>query len=159
MPDMAHHLYGNIKKARNKNNNSLYFLRKDCEINIQQSQVDITSDGSPLDWEDLITIGDKVKIKALYKLLSISRKTNSYYLKDIVDYFWRRHANKLTKRFAHMFSKYEEIITSRMHGHILSCLVDTNNTLIDNSYGKNSGYYQQWTNKIPTAKLFSDSKK
>ncbi|MBX4758626.1 polysaccharide pyruvyl transferase, partial [Klebsiella sp. CVUAS 8534.2] len=45
------------------------------------------------------------------------------------------------------------IITSRMHGHILSCLVNRNSKIIDNSYGKNSGYFNEWTNKTELSSL------
>ena len=45
-----------------------------------------------------------------------------------------------------------------MHGHILACLVDVPNIVIDNSYGKNSGYYKQWTSRVASASLFDDKK-
>ncbi|HBV9488594.1 TPA: polysaccharide pyruvyl transferase, partial [Klebsiella pneumoniae] len=61
-----------------------------------------------------------------------------------------------TKRSSELFSSYDEIITSRMHGHILSCLVDTPNKILDNSYGKNSGYYSQWTSGIDSAVLLKN---
>ena len=57
----------------------------------------------------------------------------------------KKHCSKLCHRAAEYFNQYAEIETNRLHGHILSCLLTKKNTVIDNSYGKNFTYLEQWT--------------
>lgn len=45
-----------------------------------------------------------------------------------------------------LLSKYDLIITTRLHGHILACLLNIPNILVDNSYGKNSNFFHTWMN-------------
>lgn len=44
-------------------------------------------------------------------------------------------------------SQYSLIITTRLHGHILACLLGVPNILLDNSYGKNKNFYDTWMSK------------
>ncbi|MBS4162042.1 pyruvyl transferase, partial [Klebsiella pneumoniae] len=55
------------------------------------------------------------------------------------------------------FSRYESVVTSRLHGHILSCLLQKENVVIDNSYGKNANYYNTWMKDIPNTKLIQEN--
>ena len=41
-------------------------------------------------------------------------------------------------------SQYNLIITTRLHGHILACLLGIPNIVLDNSYGKNKNFYDAW---------------
>ena len=43
-----------------------------------------------------------------------------------------------------LLSNYDLIITTRLHGHILACLLGIPNILLNNSYGKNKNFYQTW---------------
>lgn len=44
-------------------------------------------------------------------------------------------------------SKYDFIITTRLHGHIAACLLGIPNILLDNSYGKNKNFFVTWMDK------------
>lgn len=157
MPDMAHQLYGSLKMKSRKEEDTLYFLRVDCEASADQNAYGVPPETKTFDWVDLITEADLKKIRFLTRTAKVGKKLNSSLIKNYVDKAWRNHTLEMANRNAHLFSGYKEIVTSRMHGHILSCLVDTDNVLIDNSYGKNSGYYAQWTQNIDQARLFSQS--
>jgi pyruvyl transferase EpsO len=37
------------------------------------------------------------------------------------------------------------VLTDRLHGHILCMLLGIPHILLDNSYGKNRGFFEQWT--------------
>ncbi|MNC34023.1 putative pyruvyl transferase EpsO [compost metagenome] len=67
------------------------------------------------------------------------------YLVNLEMDLWIKYARKLSREAINLFSDYENIITDRLHGHILSCLMNIPHTVHDNSYGKNSGYLQAWT--------------
>ncbi len=41
-------------------------------------------------------------------------------------------------------NKYDEVYTTRLHGYILSVLLDKKVHMMDNSYGKNSNFYYTW---------------
>ncbi|MNP69123.1 putative pyruvyl transferase EpsO [compost metagenome] len=69
---------------------------------------------------------------------------------------WAKYTDYLVNKAVKRFGSYRSVQTSRLHGHILSCLMDKPNTLLDNSYGKNSSYYQTWTSGIKTASLSVD---
>lgn len=149
MTDTAHFLYHTLPISK-KRNDTLYFLRKDIEINPAQeayTKLNIKS----VDWEDVLLKSDILKMKVIKNIAK--KKSFSPFFSKLVFLLWRSHSNKLINRYAKLFSSYNEVITSRMHGHILACLVDTNNKVIDNSYGKNSGYYNQWTKKSNVCSL------
>ncbi|WP_447717209.1 polysaccharide pyruvyl transferase family protein [Pluralibacter gergoviae] len=157
-PDMAHALYGKLKKSEHKNHGVLYFLRADCEINEFQKRITFPAGTQSKDWSDFITIKDRLYRRFISYMFFISNKLNSAKFKDLTAYLWRNHCNKLVSRSFVYFSQFNEIVTSRMHGHILACLVDVPNKVIDNSYGKNSGYFNEWTRTVPTSSLFDAEK-
>ena len=47
------------------------------------------------------------------------------------------------------------MVTSRLHGHILASLLGVSNTLLDNSYEKNSAYFDCWHRELKIANLCS----
>ena len=69
---------------------------------------------------------------------------------------WVFHIRKISNKAAILFSSHDVVITSRLHGHILSCLVDTPSQIIDNSYGKNLSYYNQWTKSLDLATKYEE---
>lgn len=54
-------------------------------------------------------------------------------------------ANGRLKRGLKMLSSGRQVITDRLHAHILSTLLDIPHVAIDNNYGKISGYINTWT--------------
>lgn len=59
----------------------------------------------------------------------------------------------MIKEGVEFISPYKEIETTRLHGCILSILLDKNIILCDNSYGKNRNFYDTWLNDIDTLSL------
>ncbi len=41
----------------------------------------------------------------------------------------------------------EALVTDRLHAHVLACMLDIPNVLLDNSYGKNRALYESWTHR------------
>lgn len=147
-PDMAHALYRNIAKSTQKNNDTLFFLRVDCEVNSSQSSLNLPEGAIVKDWQDFVNRKDIYIRKFVGYLFTISNRLDLKFTKNFAYYLWRKHCEHLVSRSFIYFSQFDNIITSRMHGHILACLVDVPNKVIDNSYGKNSGYFNQWTNEV-----------
>lgn len=57
----------------------------------------------------------------------------------------RRFAEWRLRRGLAMLSQGEVVVTDRLHAHILALLLDIPHVLLDNSYGKVSGFSDQWT--------------
>jgi len=153
-PDTAHYLYGTFDLGKTVNEFSvLNFIRTDKEQLISQTPTAPLLEGETMDWQDLIRHKDKAIRSFIRLTLKIGLATRSSRIKEIGSSLWRIHAFSLVKKSALFFSTYEKIVSSRMHGHILACLVDKENYVIDNVYGKNSGYYDAWTKEVENAYL------
>ncbi|WP_209122917.1 polysaccharide pyruvyl transferase family protein [Alkalihalobacillus sp. BA299] len=155
--DMAHALYP-IKTNTKPTIKNLYFLRKDKERVDSDYIKEINPTQEEFDWHLLYSPLDR-KILNLF-----SRAHNSYKIQKLLSSFiisklYFIYTSYIIKKAIKLFEKHENIITSRLHGHILACLMDKKNIVIDNSYGKNSGYYNCWTNKIKNAKLIDEKRK
>jgi pyruvyl transferase EpsO len=140
-PDMAHQLWPIIPKNQSILD-KLYFLRTDIEGGKEPEDLSGVAQENCYDWSSLFSYVEKKIIGVFVKLHSIKRKTG---IKLSVDRLWYKYADYLIKKTVKLFGKYRSVQTSRLHGHILSCLMDKENILIDNSYGKNLSYYNTWT--------------
>lgn len=154
MPDMAHELYETLPRSEIRNG-IFYFLRKDIEktplpLNLQK---EIQSQDY-YDWSDLVTKNDNRVLYAVNKLIRVNAKLKSSVLDEVIFKTWEVHSRVLVARMSKYFSSYQKIVTSRLHGHILSCLLDIPSTLIDNSYGKNLAYYDLWMKDLKITSLW-----
>ena len=48
------------------------------------------------------------------------------------------NTQRIVKRVAQVFLANDKVTTTRLHGHIFSCLLEIPNRVCDNSYGKNN---------------------
>lgn len=147
MPDMAHFLYGDLKANQQAVKDELYFLRRDSE-QIENQHKLLGKEAKSLDWCDIITYQDEIILKKLKRLIKLNKMFKISQIDNYIFEVWYRHCWKLVYRCINEFSIYEKVITSRLHGHILTCLLERNSVLLNNSYGKNKGYYELWTKKI-----------
>ncbi|WP_407242110.1 polysaccharide pyruvyl transferase family protein, partial [Escherichia coli] len=157
MPDMAHSLWGTLPKSQ-KSKGTLYLIRNDKEINKVQRRLleHKKGDDKYVDWEDILTSKDLLMRKLCRKLDGIGGVTNLSVLKNMSNVIWYNYTYKMVQRYALYFTSHEKVVTSRMHGHILSCLLSLPNDVIDNAYGKNSGYFKEWTYDIDGTKLLEE---
>ena len=154
MPDMAHELYDILPKSKVRKG-TLYFLRNDIEKTpLPSSLQKEIQNQDRCDWSDLLTKYDYRVANAATKMIRINSKLKSNLLDEVIFKAWETHSRYLALRMAKKFSSYEKIVTSRLHGHILSCLVDVPSVIIDNSYGKNTSYYDLWTKDLETTSLW-----
>nr|WP_281502148.1 polysaccharide pyruvyl transferase family protein [Alcanivorax sp. S6407] len=157
-PDTAHYLYrllGGVAQADRQG--VLHFSRTDKEKVAAAYPFEIGEDDTVVDWQDVVTTRDNRLLAWERRLLRLGVKTNSRHIRNLAAYLWQWHVFQVVKRSARFFSRYETVISSRMHGHILACLLDQENMVVDNSYGKNSGYYHAWTKDVDCARLADDA--
>ncbi|WP_168121156.1 polysaccharide pyruvyl transferase family protein [Paenibacillus sp. HB172176] len=151
-PDMAHQLWpiparGAAGKAL------LQFLRTDIEQASEQSRIGEVQAGDSecLDWASLYNRVERRSIKLIGSMMSRKRGIIP------MEVVWGKYSDYLVDKAIRRFSRYQAVQTSRLHGHILSCLMDKPNTLLDNSYGKNSSYFYTWTSDIDNVRLISST--
>ncbi len=154
-PDMAHQLYGNLpQKDRSLHQSAvqktLYFLRKDIEKSHIETEIQaqLANLDNVKDWEDILLPRDLTFELWCSRFSKIANKFHLAFMKNKINDLWYQHALNVIERCQRIFLSYDKVITSRLHGHIFSCLLGIPNQVCDNSYGKNSGYYQQWTKDI-----------
>lgn len=158
-PDMAHQLYGEFplkNKVESLEKNKLYFLRKDIEASQLEKNIESTLLASAVvkDWDDIVTSNDIMYARIYSKLARISNISHLSIFKDKINNLWYKHTLNIIERARNEFMKYDLVVTSRLHGHIFSCLLGIPNQVCDNSYGKNLGYYNQWTKDIDYAEKY-----
>lgn len=146
-PDMAHQLWP-IRSRLVPDKEWLCFLRTDLEKGTGQEQLEAFEPGDCLDWPQLYSRAEQRLIRAFSRLL---RKGAGKLLP--VSRAWSAYTGYLVWKAVHRFARYRRVQTSRLHGHILACLMDKPNVLIDNVYGKNANYYHTWTRGIASAQL------
>ncbi|WP_436880205.1 polysaccharide pyruvyl transferase family protein [Psychrobacter okhotskensis] len=156
MPDMAHELYSELPKSK-KNKSILYFLRNDVEKNpIQSALKERIEVYDCVDWSDLLTKKDHRVAYAIHRMVRLNKKLKSSKIDRAIFKLWSIHSQLLASKMSKKFSSYEKIVTSRLHGHILSCLVDVPSSIIDNSYGKNTSYYDLWTKDLEITSIWEE---
>ena len=126
------------------------FLRTDIEKTAEQERLEASGNGDYLDWSTLFNGVEHKSIRVFGKML---QKGSG---KLPLSKFWGKYTDYLVNKAVNRFSDYRTVQTSRLHGHILSCLMDKPNILLDNSYGKNASYYRTWTGGITSAKLMAE---
>lgn len=147
-PDMAHQLWKLEVPTVSVRSEELNFIRTDIEKN--KKVEDVYKNKKSMDWKDLYSKLDYILIKLIVLLSKLDRKLGG----TIPVYkFWEVYTNYIVNKSVRLFSSYSHINTSRLHGHILSCLISKSNILIDNSYGKNSSYYNAWTSDVKNSKI------
>lgn len=146
-PDMAHFLYPIARTGASEGKN-LLLLRRDHEAGSAQQAFDPASDS--LDWDDFVSPANYAMIRsfaALHRLAAKLGTAPSFYAP------WHQLQEKVIRDVVRQYSRYDHVTTSRLHAHILATLMDIPSTVIDNSYGKNSRYFKEWTSSLPTAQL------
>jgi exopolysaccharide biosynthesis predicted pyruvyltransferase EpsI len=152
LPDMAHHLYPILPDVSPSTGGTLLVSRTDSEKRDAPAAT-LNQVANTTDWP--LLLGDRERhiesfrrgLRAMHKL-GMGRAGNK-----LLAGLWMNYSNGLLKKAVTLFSAYENIITDRLHGHILACLMDKPNTVLDNTYGKNSAYVEAWTINSPLVTL------
>jgi pyruvyl transferase EpsO len=142
-PDMAHQLYPLPSHPANSKR-KLALLRTDGEVHKQNVLIPLDCD-KEMDWPHLFSVGDLLLLKLIVKAYGLDRLFGNILP---LTPFWYFLADRYIARAIRLYNEYDQIITSRLHGHILSCLMNKPSMLLDNNYGKNMSYYRLWTYRL-----------
>lgn len=154
LPDMAFCIDNDIltKFVKSTTKRKLIIARNDVEKSFNNS---ISQHGDISDWPVIEhSFRHTTFINKLFKRVADS---NIPVITNISNKIWNNYApifkNMMIKEGVEFISPYKEIETTRLHGCILSILLDKNIILCDNSYGKNRNFYNTWLNDIDTLSL------
>lgn len=154
MPDMAHYLYGMINQYKvEAQHEVLYFFRQDKEQNPQQEAYLKNNPVESIDWEDLISEQEKKIQHKLRKHLKLGLIFPEKYVDQYVYQEWLKLCDQIIEHTCKLFSSHKQVVTSRLHAHILSSILEIPSTILDNSYKKNSLYFSSWTSQLEIHKL------
>ena len=147
LPDMA--FYISPQKIRDHttactNNRILLIKRTDKELssfNLSSLELDYTKIDIR-DWPSMETMPTYMSF--FYKLYMACHKLGTFTYPILDNYAYHIIRPKLLQAGMHFINPYKEIYTTRLHVAILSILTHKPFMFIDNSYGKNSSFYNTW---------------
>src|SRR3546814_183555 len=138
-PDMAHQLWP-VQRSAHGAGETLTLLRTD----IERTPMDVAGSASlvdPQDWATLLTARDHLIYKFVKRWYELDQRVGHRFPNHRLWYFVR---DRLVSRMLRLFGDAERIMTNRLHGVILGCLVERPVSYFDNSYGKLSRYCSTW---------------
>ena len=142
MPCTAHALAGVIQPSETvKPSGMLHLLRQDLESGLMPEDLKHIQ-GDIRDW-DLGIFGPQRRM-IHYALSNFVKGIGRY--GPPLDYhsLWYWHRDRLIQDGVNAFSRYEGVVTNRLHGMILALLLHRPVIAFDNNYGKLSTYYESW---------------
>lgn len=147
VPDMAFCITNGVlqKCSRKESDRALFLKRNDPEFSEYDFSSYITEDEAMLDTCDWPTMEQQFKAKIyLDKLLWHKKRLGR--IPDIyADWIFRPHQVKKGIEFV---SQYKKVYTTRLHVAILSLLLGKEVIFFDNSYGKNSSFFDTWLKEV-----------
>ncbi|RBA23007.1 polysaccharide pyruvyl transferase family protein [Herminiimonas fonticola] len=144
LPDMAHQLYPMRVAGAEPSAGSLRISRVDDE-STQQSGLRNMVSTTVTDWPEFVGARE-VRINLFRRAIgAFYRRGLGWSANSILVRLWIAYSGRLIADAAQLFARHELIVTDRLHGHILACLLRKKNIVLDNSYGKNSRYVEAWT--------------
>jgi len=152
-PDMASFLYPleeslGIDAALRPAAGTLLLLRTDCEQGVEWpvSSLHVVWRG---DWKQMLGVR-----RTLIRLMQAAAwGLRGAMPSQAFAAVWCSVAHYVVRHCARRFQSAGDVVTSRLHGHILASLLGMPSTLLDNSYGKNSAYLDAWHRWLGTGGL------
>ena len=142
MPDTAHALTGVLLPIRTKAaGGSLGLIRTDKEASRTPQQL-MSSLDITCDWDD--GVFGKARELIHHGVVNFVKGVGRYGPNIDCHQLWYWHRDKLIADSVEIFSRYDSVVTNRLHGMILGLLLDRKVSAFDNSYGKLSSYYDSW---------------
>lgn len=154
LPDMAFCISSQrlnpYRKEQNKE--KLIIKRDDCE----KGTMRVSQDGDISDWP--VFVHSFRKTTFANKLFKRTSDAKIPLLSKVINSLWNWYAPKffnkmMVREGVEFISPYRCVETVRLHGCILSILLDKEIILVNNSYGKNKDFYDSWLTDLETINL------
>ncbi len=153
LPDMAFCI-GCIDVGERCNvKDTILMVRRDAELNA--SALDLVDRQSNCVVQDWISIeAPDVIEKEFYT--AVESDLDKTHIDELAQTIYLPH---IVKRGVEQLKSYQMVQTTRLHGCILSILMNKKVVLIDNSYGKNRSFYHTWLEGVDGVSFVGDRKK
>ncbi len=116
----------------------LLLMRTDKEL--AEKQILSEQEMAGMEVSDWPTMSLNIPTKILWKLLALPRKMQC--LTDIYcGHYYRKYLIRQGEKF---IGSHRKVYSTRLHGAILALLLGREVVMFDNSYGKNSSFYNTW---------------
>lgn len=146
MPDMAHSLHPLIDKrecvSSLENSGAIKIINMQRMDN-ERSNIEFDANKKSFDWRNIITTQD-TKYRRLLRFLY-----KCPFMKNNVMKQWGKLTDEVVFKSVNYFHAHDLVYTDRLHGFILSALLGKQLVLNDNSYGKNSRYFNAFMRDYP----------
>jgi exopolysaccharide biosynthesis predicted pyruvyltransferase EpsI len=158
VPDMAFFINLNKKNLSYKSYNVkkiLYICRRDKELT-KEYNLDYLKDCDIRDWPS-------VELNLLYVIENIIFKLINHSLKFLkikkraTSFIFKKDKN-LLKEGINFINKYNLIITNRLHGGIISLMLNKPTIILNNNYNKNKQFYLSWLKKFKNCYFANNQK-
>lgn len=137
MPDMAHALWwaGDPFGGAPAGRGELCLRRTDKEAagNLPA--------GEGIDWRDVLSMPDRAFRRMLVRAMADNRNA---LVQRALTQAWRWQRDRLVARATTLFARHAAVRSDRLHAVLLGCLLGKDVSIIDNSYGKLSSYFDTW---------------
>ena len=144
LPDMAHQLYPLGPQGNPAGVGTLLVNRADREKGASTAAW-AHKISRKVDWPELVGTRERHIDRFRRAVRLLRRHGLGRPGSNVLSRAWIAYSKTLIQDAADLFAPHEHIVTDRLHAHILACLMNKRSTVVDNSYGKNSGYVNAWT--------------
>lgn len=156
VPDMAFYMElpvpdRSVSSARN----ILYLTRSDEESGSSELRALVPRSADRTDWPAyesavwrmryMLAFGVNRAVRTMAGLFDVFPRERF----DAAAVLASRSSEAHIREAASLLNPYDLVITERLHGHILACLMGIPSILLDNSYGKNSSFHATWLSDFP----------
>lgn len=144
LPDMAHQLYP-VKTPRNAASAGTLLISRTDEEKMDSAPAVAGKVSRTSDWPELVGTRERHVDRFRRAMRFLCRAGLGWSADRILSNAWMAYSGMLIADAIDLFAPHERIVTDRLHGHILACLMNKPSTVLDNFYGKNSSYVNAWT--------------
>ncbi|MGK6353386.1 polysaccharide pyruvyl transferase family protein [Parapedobacter sp. DT-150] len=156
LPDMAFCLDFSAHRSTARTGRALILKRTDHELGDRFSPADFLADcaGKIVDIRDWPTYGiSREHTRWMTRLDRVERKLSEWMvgmpgLQGLVDPAFglrsRGNLDRYVQQGIAFINRYDNVVTTRLHGFILAALLGKPVRMVDNSYGKNKHFFDTW---------------
>lgn len=137
-PDSAFML--DLERSAQPSHDVLYLHRTDKEKASREPTGRLPEGWCEADWSKARLSWRKYRLKAFAAQFAKGDPHRHRYREAL----YRAVAAERMRRAVELLSSGRQVVTDRLHGHILSTLLDIPHDVLDNSYGKLSGFASTW---------------
>lgn len=148
VPDMAFYVHPKRFSLSHKAEKDLLILRADKEFkaNPLLTQIANKSDIDVIDWPTF-DVNDSYNLMFNRLLYRTNNRITDWYCRHV-------YKNHLIRTGANIITSHRTIYSTRLHAAILATLLGKEEiVLFDNSYGKNSSFYDTWLSDCEAIKM------